>query len=193
MNTNLRRKAAKTAMIFALGLAAFAGGALVVNAATTAQQSASKKKRGAAKASFQIKAKVTRQLQPGAQVPIKVSLANNRSFPLWIKKLSVVLAVDKAHAAAGCSVARDYRVEQLPAKFFPYKLEKKRKAKKTKSKKKVKVQWKPLRTSRRQGKPTMSMVALADVNQDACKGATLTIAFKSQATKKRPRTKKAAK
>lgn len=184
MSNSARRRVAKAMIIIVAGLAAFATGALVVNAATTGQVSA-KKKRGKPQASFQIRAQITRQLQPGVKVPIKISVSNNRPKALWIKKLTVLLAVDKAHAEAGCSVARDYRVEQLPKKFFPYKVMKGPKVRN--GKKAVKVRWKALSAKKRQGKPTLSMVALPTVNQDACKGATLTIAFKSTSGMKKPR------
>jgi hypothetical protein len=188
MKRSLRRSAARTAIVIVAGLAAFAAGALVVNAATTAQQSAKKTKKAKGKASFRIRTKVAGQLQPGARVPIQISLANNRPKPVWIKRLKVVIAVDKAHAAAGCSAARDYSVEQIPNKFFPYKLVKKPRVKASKHKrKKVKTHWKPLSTAKRQGKPTLSMNYLPEVNQDACKGATVTIAYRSQSSMKKPR------
>lgn len=193
MKRSLRRGAAKTAIVIVAGLAAFATGALVVSAATTAQQSA-KKKKTRAKASFLIRTKVAGQLQPGIKVPLKISLANSRPKAIWIKRLKVVVGVDKAHAVAGCSATRDYTVEQIPKKFFPFKLVKQPKVKPTRGKKKqVKTHWKPLKTARRQGKPTLSMNYLPSVNQDACKGATLTIAYRSQSTTKKPRSRKAAK
>lgn len=189
MSSSARRRAAKAMIIFVAGLAAFAGGALAVNAATTGQQSA-KKKGGTQKANVRIRAQVTGQLQPGVKVPLKISLANNRDKPLWIKRLRVMLAVDKAHAAAGCSVNRDYRVQQLPKKFFPYKVAEKPSATNGKE---ASVRWRALSAKKRQGKPTLSMLALPNVNQDACKGATLTIYFKTNASILKPKTKQASK
>jgi hypothetical protein len=192
MSIRARGMAAKTAILIVVGIAAFATGAFVVHAATSSSaQTAKKKAKG--KAAFRIRTQVTDQLFPGKAVKLKVSLANNRPKPLWVKRLTLKLAIDQAHMNAGCSVARDYRVEQLPKKAFPIKLAKKPKAKKIKKKRKAKIHWKPIKAKRARGKPTLTMLNLPSVNQDACKGATLTISYRSQASLKKPKSKKAAK
>lgn len=152
---------------------------------TTPGQSAAKKKRGKATASFQIRTQVPGQLAPGRSIPLQISLANNRPVPLWIKRMTVRIAVDPAHTAAGCTVGRDYRITQIPKQFFPYKLAKGKKARK--GKRPPKPKWHKLSTKRRGSDPSLSMVALTSVNQDACKGATLTISYKTQATTKKPK------
>lgn len=183
-------KMLRGALIALCALAAFALGALAVNAAIDGGVAA-KKKRGKAQPSFLIRTEVPGQLAPGRTIPLKISLANKRPVRLWVTKLSLAIAVDPAHRAAGCDVTQNYRVTQIPKKFFPYKLAKGKKAKK--GKKAPKPKWRTLPAKRRDGNPTLSMTALADVNQDACKGATLTISYKSRATTKKPRKKAASK
>lgn len=194
MSSGARRMASNGMIFLILGIAAFAAGSLVVNAATTSEHSASaaKKKRGKKKASMQIRTQVTGQLAPGRSVPLEVSLANNRPVNLWVTRLIPVIRLDAAHVAAGCSATRDYRVTLLPRKFFPYKLSRV-KRKKSQLKRAPKVKWNLLRTSRTNGHPMLSMVSLPGVNQDACKGATLTISWKTRITTKKPRSRKATK
>jgi hypothetical protein len=182
---------AKTAVLIVCGIVALAGVAVAVNATDTFQASVAKKKRGKKQASFQIRTKVPGTLSPGKTLPVEISLANKRPVNLWIKRLSLRLSIDPAHAAAGCSVARDYRVTQIPKKFFPYKLVKAKKSRKRKKKQKLK--WRKLPARKRGGNPKLTMLALPDVNQNACKGATLKISFKSRSTTKKPRSKKRSK
>ena len=115
------RLASRTAILLVCGLVAFAAGAIVVHAATSAQV-AKKKKRANAWPAFMIRAQVDGELVPGRNVPIKLSVANNRLKPIWILRLSVRLAVDAKHVRAGCKVARDYHVDQMPKAVFPIKV-----------------------------------------------------------------------
>lgn len=190
MTTSIKRTAGKGAILIVLGLAAFAAGALVVNAATSMQTSAKKKKkRGKAVPAFLIQAKAREQLSPGRTVPVEISLANQLPKKQWITKLNLALAVDALHMAAGCSVTRDYRVTQIPKKVFPYKMRATR-YKRAKKRGKSKPVYRPMASKHMAGQPTISMVALHHTNQDACKGATLTINFISKATTKKPGSKK---
>jgi hypothetical protein len=182
MSTSARRMASKAAILIVCGLAAFATGAIVVHAATTAQTA--KKKRAKPWPNFMINAQVSAPLTPGKSVPIKISLASNRLKPIWILRLSVRLTVDQKHAAAGCSVARDYRVVQIPRAAFPIRLAKAFAATK---KRKARLRWRTLRAKRTRGRPTLMMLNLPEVNQNACKGATLTVGFNSRSINKRPR------
>jgi hypothetical protein len=187
MSIRAKRLASKAAILIVCGLAAFATGAIVVHAATHAQVSKKKRKKKALP-SFYIRAQLDQQLSPGRSVPIKLSFANNQSKNVWLTRLAVTLRLDKAHSAAGCSVKRDYNVVQLPKKFFPLKLPK---AKKPKKGKKVKLRYRAAPAKKAAGRPTLMMLAPAGVNQDACKGATLTLTYTTKSSTKRPRKVKA--
>lgn len=191
MTTSIKRRAAKGAILIVLGLAAFATGALVVQAATSLQTSAEKKKkRGKATPAFLIRTTVREQLSPGRSVPIELSLANQRSQKVWITRLKVLIAIDPEHAAAGCSISRDYSVTQLPKKVFPYKMRATRFKRNKKRKRKAKPIYRPMKSKYMAGRPRLSMANLAAINQEACKGATLTISFDTKATTKNPAAKK---
>lgn len=176
--------ASKAAIVIVCGLAAFATGAIVVQAATSAQTAKAKRKPSKRIPTFMIRAQVTAPLTPGRSVPLKITLGNNRLKPIWILRLSVRLAVDQIHAARGCSVARDYRVVQIPKAAFPIKVAKARAATKTR---KGRLRWRTLRAKRTRGRPTLMMLNLPGVNQNACKGATLTVSFNSRSINKKPR------
>lgn len=181
------RLAYRAAFLLACGLVAFATGAIVVHAATSAQV-AKKKKRTPAWPAFMIRAQVAEGLAPGRSVPIKISLANNRLKPIWIIRLSVRLAVDAKHAQAGCKVSRDYQVVQIPKAVFPYKVASYYRAAENRE---ATLRWRTLRDRRTRGKPILMMNNLPSVNQNACKGATLTINFASKSARKKPVRKKA--
>src|SRR4051794_12627043 len=119
MSISAKRLASNAAILIVCGLAAFATGAIVVHAATSAQITKTKH-RTPPKPTFMIRAQVTEQLTPGKSVPVRISLASNRLKPIWILRLSIRLAIDQQHAARGCSVARDYRVVQMPKRAFPF-------------------------------------------------------------------------
>ena len=184
MSASGTRRASRTAILLMCGLVAFATGAIVVHAATTAQV-AKKKKRANAWPAFMIRAQVAGDLAPGRNVPIKISVANNRLKPIWILRLSVRLAVDAKHARAGCKVARDYHVDQMRKSVFPIKVSSFYRATK---KSPARLRWRTLRSSRTRGRPILMMNNLPSVNQNACKGATLTLNFASKSSMKKPRT-----
>jgi hypothetical protein len=187
MSASGTRLASRTAILLVCGLVAFATGAIVVHAATSAQ-TAKKKKRANAWPAFMIRAQVAENLAPGVNAPIKLSVANNRLKPIWIMRLSVRLAVDAAHVRRGCSVSRDYHVVQMPKAVFPFKVASFYRATK---KRKATLRWRTLRTRRTGGKPILMMHNLPGVNQNACKGATLTLNFATRSSMKKPKRKKA--
>lgn len=187
MSISAKRLASKAAILIVCGLAAFATGAIVVHAATSAQTSAKKKKRSKAQPSFKIRTQVTDQISPGRTVPLKISFANTRTKNIWLTRFAVRLNLDKAHMAAGCSIRRDYRVMQFPKKFFPYKIPK---AKLPKGKKKLKLTYREIPAKKSNGKPALIMLSPPGVNQDACKGATLSLSYTTRSSTKRPRTLK---
>jgi hypothetical protein len=186
MSISAKRLASKAAILIVCGLAAFATGAIVVHAATSAQ-TAKKKKRAKGQPSFYVRAQIDGPIAPGRSAPIKFSFANNQTKNIWITRLAVTLKLDKAHVAAGCSIKRDYNVVQLPKKFFPYKLPK---ANKPKAKKKLKLRYRAVPAKKANGRPTLIMLAPQGVNQDACKGATLTLTYTTRSQTKKPRTLK---
>jgi hypothetical protein len=128
-------------------------------------------------------------LSPGGLQPIDVAFGNRTRSQVWITSLRVTAAVDPAHVAAGCSIDRDFALAQVPATALPIRL--------------------PARSVFRPGwparfrwptprmwllselgvrtPPTISMVNLTQVNQDACKGATLHFSFQATVRRKRPR------
>lgn len=185
MSISAKRLASKAAILIVCGLAAFATGAIVVHAATSAQTAATKKKVSSkAKPSFRIRTQLTDQLSPGRRVPLNISFANTRDKNIWLHRFAVRLNLDKAHMAAGCSIRRDYRVMQFPKKFFPYKIPK---AKRIKGTKKLRLKYRTIPAKKSNGKPALIMLAPPGVNQDACKGATLTLSYTTRSSTKKPR------
>ncbi|MGK2878537.1 MAG: hypothetical protein ACSLFF_08185 [Solirubrobacterales bacterium] len=178
--------ASRTAILLVCGLVVFAAGAIVVHAATSAQ--VAKKKKNPARPSFMIRAEVAQGLAPGKNVPIKISVANNRSKPIWITRLSVRLAIDDLHARSGCKVDRDYHVVQMRKAVFPFKVASHHRATK---KRPARLRWRTLRDSRTRSRPILMMHNLPSVNQNACKGATLKFTFANRSTLKKPVRKKA--
>ena len=186
-----KRSARRLTVSIASSLIALAIGAFVVHAATaTHRAEASRSSVG-----FLILGKVADPLRPGSSSQVKVYVATKRNRTLWITGVRMLLKIDAAHAAAGCSADRDYAITQLPKSAFPIKLAPKRKARRagklSSSKRKATVKWRAVSQRRSQGLPAISMRNLSAVNQDACKGATLNLVFYGQAVKKRPRGKRA--
>lgn len=188
MSADGTRLASRTAILLVCGLVAFATGAIVVHAATSAQVAKKKKKKGPAWPSFMIRAEVAQGLAPGQNVPIKISVANNRIKPIWIRRLSIRLAIDDKHARAGCKVDRDYHVVQMPKAAYPFKIASYHRATKTSP---ARLRWRKLRDRRTRGRPILMMHNLPSVNQNACKGATLNLTFATRSTLKKPVSKKA--
>lgn len=183
------RVSSRTVLPVAIAACLLLVGSLVVNAATRGE--VAKKRR--AKTAFIVKGEMVTTLRPGVKSQVKVSLANKKYTAIWVKSLRMSVSIDVAHAAAGCSVGRDFRVTQLPRKAFPLKLtkaKKQRKARGSKKKRKAKVRWRAITAKKAKGLPAIEMVNLPDVNQDACKGATLNLKFTGKATNKKPKRKK---
>jgi hypothetical protein len=184
MSISAKRLASKAAILIACGLAAFATGAIVVHAATSAQTTAKKKVSSKAQPSFRIRTQLMDQLSPGRTVPLKIAFANTRTKNIWLSRFAVRLNLDKAHMAAGCSIRRDYRVMQFPKKFFPYKIPK---AQRIEGTKKLRLKYRTIPANKSNGKPALIMLAPSGVNQDACKGATLTLSYTTKSSTKKPR------
>jgi len=185
MSISAKRLASNAAILIACGLAAFAAGAIVVHAATDSPATSAKKKlRGIP--SYKIMTRLSGRLSPGKTVQVRLYLANNLNKPVSVKRLSLVLKVDKAHAAKGCSATRDYRVIQLPKRAFPYKLSPRGKPTGNKKlKKKQRARWRRMRPKQAAHLPAIRMLNLRGVNQDACKGARLRVTFRTLPTRKK--------
>lgn len=136
-------------------------------------------RRDRAHARFDITGWVSVPLSPGSTAPIDVVLSNRLRHDLWIGGLKITVVVDPAHAARGCSATRDYVVSQLPRVFYPILLPGRRP---------YTAQWPArlhwpgrqrwhLRDLGVTVGPSISMLNLRDVDQDACKGATLRLRF----------------
>lgn len=155
--------------------------------AVTGRESAKARRTGSA---FIAKGEIAAALRPGSIESVDVSLANRSSGPIWIKSLRMSVSIDAAHAAAGCSATRDFRIEQIPANAFPLSLKRagKLNAKRARGRRRAaaRIRWYSIRARRAKGFPSIEMVNLGDVNQDACKGATLNLIFTGKATNKRP-------
>jgi hypothetical protein len=155
---------------------------LAVASAVQASIRASANKPVHAHRRFEIYGRLTRPLSPGGSEPVAVTLNNRLRATLWMTSLRVGVVVDAAHAKAGCSIARDFVVTQLPAGVYPIKL--------------------PPGTFYRPGLPAhlrwpvhgwslralgittlpvVSMPDLPQVNQDGCKGAKLRLVFRARA------------
>jgi hypothetical protein len=131
---------------------------------------------------FDIYGRLTRPLAPGATQPVPIRLNNRLRSTLWITSLRVGIVLDAAHARAGCSTARDFIVTQLPLGVYPIKLP-------------PGTFYRPgwpahlrwpvhswsLRALGITALPTVSMLDLAQVNQDSCKGAKLRLVFRARA------------
>jgi len=128
---------------------------------------------------FDISGRVTVALMPGMTAPIDIALSNRIRHELWISGLKVSVVVDPAHAAAGCSAARDYVVTQLPRETYPILLPARRPYT---ARWPARLRWPGsqhwrLRDLGVPALPTISMVNLPYVDQDGCKGAHLQLRF----------------
>jgi hypothetical protein len=118
-------------------------------------------------------------LSPGVTAPVDVTLHNRIHHVLWISDLKLTLGVDAAHAAAGCSVARDYIVTQLPRSTYPIRLPARSDYSAAWP---ARLRWVGSRGWRLRElgvpvAPAISMVNLPNVDQDGCKGAKLRLSF----------------
>jgi hypothetical protein len=132
---------------------------------------------------FEVYGRLARPLAPGGSEAVPLFLRNRMRATLWITSIRVGVVVDRAHAAVGCSGSRDFVVAQLPTSAYPIRLP---------PKGILRRGWlAPLREPawRRRSltelgvasHPTVSMVDLPQVNQDACKGARLRLVFRARA------------
>jgi hypothetical protein len=188
-NRQAHRTLRRSALPLVAALIALAVGAFVVHAASEAQTAKKKRK---APAAFIVTGTLAAPIAPGGAQQVKVKLSNKQSFPIYVTKLKFGVSIDPAHAAAGCSVPRDFAIAQLTKKTFPIKLRAKKKVKKRKGKsaRKRKIAWVAIKPKKAKGLPSLAMHNLPGVNQDACKGATLNLLFSGKAQKIKPGKKK---
>jgi hypothetical protein len=130
---------------------------------------------------FDISGRIAGPLSPGMAQRVDIAVANRIRHELWISDLRVTLSVDPAHAAAGCSVARDFVVTQLPRSVYPIRL----------PPRSMFVPGWPGRlripaprrwTLPELGEPvlpTITMLNLAQIDQNGCKGAALRLRFRA--------------
>ena len=138
---------------------------------------------------FAIVGAVRAALRPGGMQPIDLALRNRTRSTLWITDVRVDVDVDDAHAEAGCSVARDFSVGQLPASSFPIVLPA---AGLFRPGWPAPVGWQlqhawALRDLGVADLPWIQMRNLVRTNQDACKGAMLRLTFTGTAVGSRTR------
>lgn len=191
-----RRRLGRFALLFSATMIVLAVGGLVVQAAISQNEARTARN---VKNSYQIKGVVEGQLAPGGQLPVKIQIANNKSYPLWIYRLKISAVVDHKHRLAGCKVDRDYSFTQIPRTAFPFRLNKRKfrvvtlKGKvKGKVRKKKQAVFTTMSRKLTKGEPKIEMNYLPNVNQDACKGATIHFKFDSRAEKTRAKATKLA-
>lgn len=190
---SIRSRRLLFAVVVALSALAVTG--LVVQAATRQHQAQSSARN--VKNSFQVRGSIDRALIPGRKLPIKIEMANNKSYPLWLTRLRVSAVIDHEHRLAGCSISRDFRFTQLDRKAYPFRLAKRKfRVVRVKSKGKIRRKRQAVFTTLRagitRGQPTIELLNLSDVNQDACKGAKITFTFDGRAERNRRQAMKRA-
>lgn len=185
------RRTVKSVVSTTICLLLIAGGAF---AFASNQAELAAKRKGKAVGSFVIRGTIDQSLSPGNSSRVTVSIANNRKVPIWVTRLRLSVAVDKAHEAKGCSVARDYLVTQLTKKSFPIRVPANKKVRVKRGKAVAKtLKWRRLAIRQAAGRPSVMMMNLSGVNQDACKGATLNLKFDGKATTTKPKRPKKVK
>jgi hypothetical protein len=159
-----------------------AAAGLAVVSAVQASIRASANKPVHAHRRFDIYGQLARPLSPGGSEAVPVTLNNRLRKTLWITSLRVGVVIDAAHAKAGCSLARDFVVTQLPTSVYPIKLP-------------PGTFYRPglpahlhwpvhswsLRALGITALPVVAMLDLRQVNQDGCKGAKLRLVFRARA------------
>lgn len=115
---------------------------------------------------FKIHGNLGRPLAPGVSRPLNLKLTNPYRFSLKIKRLTVAVSVDPAHAAAGCRASSNFKVTRLPRRSYPIRLRPRR--------------TRTLRALRVKRLPRVAMRNLP-TNQDACKGARLKLRYAGRA------------
>jgi hypothetical protein len=161
----------------AVAAIAFVAIGSVVQASIRHHHRAHRKDRGYER--FDIGGRVAVPLMPGMTAPINLWLANRIHHELWISGLRIAVGVDAAHAAAGCSAARDYVVTQIPRATYPILLPARRPYT---AQWPARLRWPGTQRWRLQQlgvpvAPTITMLNLPDVDQDGCKGAQLQLRF----------------
>ena len=115
---------------------------------------------------FKIRGNLRHPLVPGASQPLNLRLTNRYRFSLKVKRLTVRVRIDRAHAAAGCRASRDFRVTPLARRDYPIRLRPRR--------------TRTLRALRVRRLPRVAMRNLS-TNQDVCKGARLKLRYTGRA------------
>ena len=105
-------------------------------------------------------ASLAQPLRPGTSQELDLKLTHPHRYSLAITKLTIAVVVDHAHAWAGCDGRRNFRAIGIPARSYPIRLRPRRRA--------------SLRALGVRMLPRIAMLALPR-NQDACKGARLTL------------------
>lgn len=143
---------------------------VAVGVAGAAQHSAfsvGRKKLVVPRTAFKISsATLIEPLRPGTSQALDLLLTNPHRYSLAVTRVTVAVAVDRAHARAGCDAGRDFRSIRMPSSSYPIRLWPRRTL--SLSRLRVRVL------------PRVAMVALPR-NQDACKGARLTLTFGGRA------------
>lgn len=185
-------------LLFAVmaSLCALAAAGLVVQAATrTAKKRTAERN---IKNSFQISGSIAGELRPGRKFPVKIVLASNKSYPLWITRLRITAVLSHEHRLAGCSIERDFRFTQIDTKAFPFRLNSRKyqlvkvKTSRGRVRKKKQAVFTTLPARIANGQPTIEMVYLPHINQDACKGAKVHFVFDARAERSLKRAKRRA-
>lgn len=116
--------------------------------------------------SFKVVANAPVPVRPGSAQELDLRLVNPHPYSLRITKLTVDVKVDPTHAKLGCDGRRDFRSIRMPPTSYPIRLRPRRTA--------------TLRQLRVAVLPRLAMLNTAR-NQDACKGAKLTLKFGGRA------------
>ena len=118
--------------------------------------------------SFQITGNLGAQLAPGIKAPLDLTLSNPHNFDLKVTNLAV--AVEEATSRAGCSGTQNFGITPIPPSRYPITLP----ARQTKTLAQLGVA--------EGDRPQVEMLN-RPWNQDACKNATITLAYGGSAGK----------
>ncbi len=113
-------------------------------------------------AGFKTTGKLALPLRPGTSQALDLRLTNPHKWDLRVVRLSIAISVDRAHEAAGCRRGTQFRQVRIPPRFYPLRL----RARSTRTLRQLGVKYPP-------------RIVMRDLprNQDACKGAKLTLRF----------------
>jgi hypothetical protein len=142
------------------GTAAVAGSTVSRSAAVTLVVEETK--------NFQVAGDLGVPLAPGVRVPLNLSLTNPHKFDLRITNLAV--AVEEATSRTGCSGTQNFKVTPIPAARYP-----------------ITLPAQETRTLAQLGLPAGDRPQVEMLNQpwnqDACKGASITLDYSGSARK----------